>query len=121
MLPNIMWPAYLQIATNLEINHHVYNLYNENGRLDLANIKEVANKLQVKYDKLFLVINDPCHNPTGFVMNDEDYLGLIALCNALSQKTKIILLLDIAYLDYGNDIGAKTRENFQLLKNFHLM
>ena len=116
MLPNIMWPAYLQIATNLEINHHVYNLYNENGRLDLANIKEVANKLQVKYDKLFLVINDPCHNPTGFVMNDEDYLGLIALCNALSQKTKIILLLDIAYLDYGNDIGAKTRENFQLLK-----
>ena len=51
MLPNIMWPAYLQIATNLEINHHVYNLYNENGRLDLANIKEVANKLQVKYDK----------------------------------------------------------------------
>ena len=25
MLPNIMWPAYLQIATNLEINHQVYN------------------------------------------------------------------------------------------------
>ncbi len=116
MLPSIMWPAYLQIATNLEINHHLYNLYNDNGRLDLANIKEVANKLQAKYDKLFLVINDPCHNPTGFVMNNDDYLGLVELLNELSQKTKIILLLDIAYLDYGNDIGAKTRENFQLLK-----
>lgn len=116
MLPKLMWPAYLQIAKNLGINVDTYNLYNNDNKLDLESIKKVACEQQAKYDKVFLVVNDPCHNPTGFCMTEEDYDGLILLLNDIAEKTKVILLLDIAYLDYTTN---NTRKYFEKLKQLN--
>lgn len=116
LLPHILWPSYIQIANNLGIQADFYQLYDEKGNLDLRSIEQNAILMQEKYDKVFLVINDPCHNPTGLVMSDKDYKGLVQVLNRLAKKTKVVLLLDIAYLDYGSDNGKKTRENFTLLK-----
>ena len=116
MFPSIMWPAYLQIAKNQGVNSHIYELYNENDKLNTQSILEVGKTLQEKYDKVCVVINDPCHNPTGYSMDEEDYNNLIDVLNELSKKTKVVLLLDIAYLDYGKNTGKFTRDNFKLLK-----
>ena len=117
MLPDIMWPAYLQIAKNQGVNTHTYKLYNEENKLNTENILEVGKTLQEKYDKVAIVINDPCHNPTGYTMSESDYKRLIDVLNELAQTTKVVLLLDIAYLDYGKNTGKFTRNNFKLLKN----
>lgn len=115
MLPNIMWPVYTQMATNLNIKPHLYELFDEQNKLNLASIKKVAQELQTKYQKVALIINDPCHNPTGYSMTKDDYVGLIDLLNELATKTKVILILDIAYLDYGHSSGQITRKHFKLL------
>lgn len=117
MLPSIMWPAYLQIVKNQGVNTHTYELYNDDNRLNTDSILEVGKMLQEKYDKVVIVVNDPCHNPTGYTMDKTDYENLINVLNELSKKTKVVLLLDIAYLDYGKNTGKFTRENFKLLKN----
>ena len=117
MLPSIMWPAYLQIVKNQGVNTHTYELYNDDNRLNTDSILEVGKMLQEKYDKVAIVVNDPCHNPTGYTMDKTDYENLINVLNELSKKTKVVLLLDIAYLDYGKNTGKFTRENFKLLKN----
>lgn len=116
LLPSIMWPAYIQIANNLGLNISTYELFNEQGIFNIANIRDVAIAEQSKYDKVFLTLNDPCHNPTGFSLTEEDYDKLIELLNELGKSTKVILLLDIAYLDYGHNNGSSTREYFKKLK-----
>ncbi len=116
MLPDIMWLTYLQIANNLGINAHTYKLFDENNHLNLESIYSEGLNLQEKYGKVCLLINDPCHNPTGYSMSENDYLGLIEVLNKLSLNSKVILILDIAYLDYSNNQGKKTREHFRLLK-----
>ncbi len=116
MLPSIMWPAYLQIAKNQGINTHTYELYDEFENLNTDSILKVGRELQEKYGKVAIIINDPCHNPTGFMMDKNDYLKLIETLNILSKDSKVVLLMDIAYLDYGKDTGNVTREYFKLLK-----
>lgn len=116
MLPSIMWPAYLQIAKNQGVNTHTYELYDENENLNIDSIVNEGKKLQEQYGKVAIVINDPCHNPTGFMMDKNDYQNLIKALNDLAKETKVILLLDIAYLDYGKNTGQLTREYFKLLK-----
>lgn len=117
MLPSIMWPAYLQIAKNQGVNTHTYELYDEFENLNVESILNEGRVLQEKYGKVAIVINDPCHNPTGFMMDESDYLKLIDTLNILAKDTKVVLLMDIAYLDYGKDTGKVTREYFKLLKN----
>ena len=117
LLPNIMWPAYTQIVNNQEVDYLTYKLYNEVGNFNLENLKEVATITSKNYGKLFIVINDPCHNPTGFVMTHEEYIQLVKVLNELSKEVKIVLLMDIAYLDYGTLRGTKTREYFKEFKN----
>lgn len=115
LLPNLMWPAYVQIANNIKVEANYYNLYNEKREFDLNSLEEQIIKSQEKYGKVFIVVNDPCHNPTGFVMSNDEYKGLVALLNKHSVNSKIILLMDIAYLDYGKETGDFTRSNFKEL------
>lgn len=117
LFPNLMWPAYVQIANNIQVEADYYNLYNENREFDLSSLEEKIIESQEKYGKVFIVINDPCHNPTGFVMSKDEYDGLVNLLNKHSVNSKIILLMDIAYLDYGKDSGDYTRANFASLAN----
>lgn len=117
LLPDIMWPAYTQILKNQEIDYLTYKLYDEVGKFNLANLKELAIKVAKTIGKVFVVINDPCHNPTGFVMSHDEYKGLVDVLNEVSKTAKVVLLMDIAYLDYGTLMGTVTRKYFKEFKN----
>ena len=46
------------------------------------------------------IINDPCHNPTGYSLSDDEWNAVIDVLNELSKQGPVILLNDIAYIDY---------------------
>lgn len=114
LLPSSMWEPYIQFAKEQSLNYQTYNLY-KNHQFDYNDLKEEINK--IKDDKLAIFINDPCHNPTGFSMTDQDYDNLIKTLNETNKK--IILLLDISYIDYGNEFGNNTRKNYLKLKDLN--
>ena len=60
-----------------------------------------------------LVINDPCHNPTGFCMSDSDYDNLIALLNSFDYP--FLLLMDMAYFDFYDYDENLIRKRFAKL------
>lgn len=99
LLPNIRWNEYDQIvgAVNKEIG--TYNLL-KNGAFDLESLKtEMINQ----DESVLVVINDPCQNPTGYVMSLAEHEALAKLINEQSTTKKISLLLDVAYLDYSSE------------------
>ena len=52
-------------------------------------------------DKLVIVINDPCHNPTGYSLSSQEWKDVIAFLNECSKTHKVVLLNDIAYIDFA--------------------
>src|SRR3712207_4073997 len=66
-------------------------------------------ELSEKQESLIVVINDPCQNPTGFKLSQEEWLAVMKILKEASQKTNVVLIKDIAYKDfdtpeYGEEI-----------------
>jgi aspartate aminotransferase/aromatic-amino-acid transaminase len=48
-----------------------------------------------------MVINDPCQNPTGYSLTEEEWIQLISYLNEVSETAPVVLINDIAYIDYS--------------------
>jgi aromatic-amino-acid transaminase len=113
------WSPYSTIAQDIERSITTYTLFDEEGRLNIASFESKVKELLSKQDDLIIILNTPAHNPTGYCFTLEDWNKIIAVANAAAaDKTKkLILLVDVAYLDYAGD-EEEHRNFFPLLDNF---
>ena len=113
IIPEIAWGSYKLMAQMSNINVATYAMF-EGDHFNVASFKEVCAKVMDEQGKVVAVINDPCHNPTGYSLSNDEWKELVAFANELSKKGPFIFLNDIAYIDYSNDVenSRKYMENF---------
>ena len=117
LVPDVMWETYITLAKERECGFLKYKLYDENNRFNINSLKESILELMPKQENIILVINDPCHNPTGFCMRDEDYDSLISLLNEFNYP--FILLMDIAYFDFYDSNPSIIRQRYSKLSRLN--
>ena len=115
MVPDVMWETYITIAKERGAGVCKYSLYDNEGKFNLSSIKENITNLMKTQKSITLVINDPCHNPTGFCMSDTDYDKLIELLNSFDYP--FLLLMDMAYFDFYDYDENIIRKRFAKLSN----
>ncbi len=54
-----------------------------------------------EHKRALIFLNDPCHNPTGYSMTDDEWTGVIDCVRKHGEKAPVTLLVDVAYADYG--------------------
>ena len=117
LVPDVMWETYITLAKERECGVVKYKLYDDNNKFNISAIKECILELMSKQESIILVINDPCHNPTGFCMGDEDYDSLIDLLNSFNYP--FVLLMDVAYFDFYDVDRDIIRKRFGKLSNLN--
>ncbi|MBR2067494.1 MAG: pyridoxal phosphate-dependent aminotransferase, partial [Solobacterium sp.] len=100
ILPDIAWGSYTLMASENNLNTAFYTLF-EDDHFNLSSLKECIEKVMQKQDRILFVINDPCHNPTGYTMQRKEWEELIQYLNSLPKNKHFIILNDIAYIDYA--------------------
>lgn len=100
LLPSIMWTNYRQIAAQAGVLSETYPLFDEKGNFNIAGLKEKIEELAKKQKNVLVLINDPCQNPTGYCLKDEEYGPLFDMLDEEGKKTELTALFDIAYIDY---------------------
>lgn len=114
LLPSYMWSNYKQVAYENFLDFETYNLF-KNDKLDLESIKEKFLLTKEKQGRILFVLNDPCHNPTGYSMNHDEWKELISIINEVTKdNTPFIFLYDMAYIDYNRFGLADSRLNIRL-------
>ena len=98
LLPDIRWPNYDTIADQCRLPLKIHRLLTEEGRLNVASIKEAIDASLVDHDEILLVVNDPCQNPIGYCLDETEYDELFDLLS--EYPGKVTLLMDVAYVDY---------------------
>ncbi|MDD2215065.1 MAG: aminotransferase class I/II-fold pyridoxal phosphate-dependent enzyme [Eubacteriales bacterium] len=99
------WNPYMTIAQELERDLETYPLFNDNNLFNTDAFEEKMKEILSNQDRLVVIINTPCHNPTGYSLTLEDWdQVLCAMKKAASdQSKKIVFLVDAAYLDFAGD------------------
>ena len=116
LIPNWHWGPYREMAAENERKWETYEMFGEDGKFNLADLKSKALAILREQDSIVTIFNTPAHNPSGYSMTNEDWEEVTAFyreCAADTNK-RIIILWDMAYVDYAGD----PHELREFLKNF---
>lgn len=106
--PSLAWGPYNTMAYEFDLTTTSYNLFKEN-HFDMDDFQETCQKVMNKQGKVLAIINDPCHNPSGYTMTPNEWAELISFVNMLSLQGPVIILHDIAYVDFATNPEWKTQ------------
>ncbi|MDD4184040.1 MAG: aminotransferase class I/II-fold pyridoxal phosphate-dependent enzyme [Candidatus Izemoplasmatales bacterium] len=113
LLPNHYWTPYENFAFEAGVDLKTFKMYDENNHFNLADFKEKARELAKEQERLCVLLNDPCNNPTGLCMTEEDWKEVVATLNEISRTNiPVILIQDIAYIDYQEKDTEVSRDAF---------
>ncbi len=113
--PNLGWGPYKTMAIECALTLTDYNMFNGNN-FDLENFKTVLSEVMEKQKRVLVIINDPCHNPSGYTMTIQEWDEVIQFVNELSSQGPVVILNDIAYVDYTNQ-GNTWKKSFEKFNN----
>ena len=116
LLQSVMWTNYMLIAKKAGLGHETYTMFDENDKLNLGDIKKKIEERFASCGRAFLVLNDPCQNPTGYCMDEEEYKALFELLNEEGKKGKLTVLFDVAYSAFYAVPGHHFALNDELVK-----
>ena len=114
---NIRW-QYDRFADRAKIRIYEHNLFKGDGfDLESPFNQELGKLCQIQH-RVVVIINDPCHNPTGYILSQSEFKSILIRLNKY-DKNDIVFLYDVAYLEYTNekDNRIKMLELLQIKKN----
>ena len=94
IIPHIAWGNYKSMATIANCKVQAYQMF-DGDAFNITSFKETCREVMARQGKVLAIINDPCHNPTGYSMTVEEWNQVIDFCNELSN---------IAYIDYSYNL-----------------
>lgn len=100
IIPNIAWGSYSLMARDKGLKTITYEMF-DGDAFNLASFKKTVSSLVGKQNRILVVLNDPCHNPTGYTMTHDEWNEVISFLNECAKTTPCVILNDIAYIDYA--------------------
>ncbi len=112
------WSPYVSITEEIGRKVSTYQLFDENNNFNFNSFKEEFLNIASKQERIFTILNTPAHNPTGYSVSDDEWDKIIGLSKevATNPDKKIILFVDIAYIDFASDDNA-SRKFFKKFSN----
>lgn len=105
LIPDFFWVNYPTIAAENDRTVDRYQMFDENNCFSLKSLKKKVIELLKVQNNIVIILNSPGHNPTGYSLTDLDWKDLLDFLKNMAQNKnkKIIIMNDLAYLDYTGD------------------
>ena len=95
------WMPYRTLCEEAERRLETFEMWDQDGGLDVASLDAALGRLLAAQGRALVVLNDPCHNPTGYSMTDAEWRAVVDCLLARADAGPITLLVDSAYVLYG--------------------
>jgi aromatic-amino-acid transaminase len=100
------WGPYKTLADDAGRRLETFRMFDERGRLDTADFARQLGRQIDEQGRALAILNSPCHNPTGYSFDDEEWQAVVDVVDRESSRGPIALVLDVAYSRYGKgDLG----------------
>lgn len=98
------WAPYNTIAGEVGRSVDTYEMFDEKGGFNIAAFSEKVKTLTAEQGSLVIILNTPAHNPTGYSLTLDDWDGVLSTIRSAAETAEsIVLLVDVAYIDFAGD------------------
>ncbi|HWL87530.1 MAG TPA: aminotransferase class I/II-fold pyridoxal phosphate-dependent enzyme [Polyangiaceae bacterium] len=95
------WEPYQTLASEGERKVATFAMFTEDGKLDVEALDRAVGKQIEEQGRVLLILNDPCHNPTGYSMSHDEWRRVVARLLPHAERAPVTLLVDVAYAAYS--------------------
>jgi aromatic-amino-acid transaminase len=95
------WGPYRTLSDESGRSLATFNMFNAEGRFDVADLERQLEAQIKAQGRVLLLLNTPCHNPTGYSLDKQEWDATVEVIERLGARAPIITLLDVAYGYYA--------------------
>lgn len=126
LIPDLGRPCYTDLCNGAAAYFRKYAVLDRENRFNLEAISDIIQEDKNKFKGFLLLINDPCQNPTGHSLDEEESKALFELISRTNRlgATRVALLWDTCYLSFTQkrpawlSLAAQANEAFTSLIAF---
>ncbi|MBL8859040.1 MAG: aminotransferase class I/II-fold pyridoxal phosphate-dependent enzyme [Planctomycetes bacterium] len=95
------WSPYQTIATHAQREVKTFSMFGADGRFDLAAFESGLTDLIARQGRALIVFNFPCHNPTGYSLDEKEWAGVAEIVRKAGETAPVTFLIDLAYARFA--------------------
>ena len=95
------WGPYAILANHTGRGVATFEMFGPAGDFQAAAFEEVLERVIDEQGRALVILNTPCHNPTGYSLDDDDWTRLIPVLEHAAAHAPVALLLDMAYAKFA--------------------
>lgn len=108
-ISNIRW-QYDRFAQRAHLSLFEHNTFID-GHFDVLAFEKGLDELSRKQKQIIVVVNDPCHNPTGYTLSFEEWKSILSILNKYVDND-IVFLYDLAYMEYTDESDPRLKLSY---------
>ncbi len=109
------WAPYRIIASHTRRAVETFRMFDQEGRFDLRAFEEALVNQLARQGRVLAVLNVPCHNPTGYTLDEAEWAGLREILERHAGRGPIAVLFDMAYAKFGEQGAVSWVEHLEAL------
>ncbi len=103
---DIRW-QYERFADRAKLNVFEHALF-DGDAFNITSFENRLDELCKNQHRVIVIINDPCHNPTGFTLSEHEFDRILDILNR-KKKNDIVFLYDLAYLEFSHETNNRKK------------
>lgn len=94
------WGPYRILAEHNRRGIATFDMFRADGRLNVEAFKVRLGELIEQQGRALVIINTPCHNPTGYSLDPDDWQAVARVLRSAAERAPVALLIDNAYAKF---------------------
>lgn len=105
LAPSFFWGPYRAIAAHTGRSIDTFPMFTSDGAFDVDALAAGLDTHLERQGRALLVLNFPCHNPTGYSLDDAEWARVAEVVTAAGHRAPVTVLIDAAYMDFGGELA----------------
>ena len=116
LVMNRYWAAYKSICRETNRRLETFPMFTEDWKFNVQGCVDKLYEIAEQQTNVMLIMNTPANNPTGYNVKTDEWEAIMNALNDIANngKNNVVLVMDIAYIDFA---APEAREMFQMFNN----
>jgi len=103
LVPSFFWGPYREITRHSGRSLDPFTMFNDDGAFDIDGMAAGIDRHLDEQGRVLLVLNFPCHNPTGYTLSPEEWRRVSDVIVSAGARGPVTVLIDAAYMEFGGE------------------